>query len=499
MAAPGYPEPSRPMATRDRVAGMHIDRRIAILGLLGTAALAVAMMAAPLLFADLPRWLLGLLFWGGLLLAAVLIGASIIIAFRGEASEPRIGHRRRMIALFGMIIFGVGFVGSAALYFWPMRPTPISEASSLAQLAELGWSLQHQPNGIQFVVSGSGPPPSMQRSAIYFAKLHNPFSLVFSGTNGIDGLHYLSDLSNREEISVSAGIFTDMSELRGFTHLRSLNISQTPVNGLATVDLSPLSTLTNLKKLNLFGTKATTIQPLANLQNLNFLSLKDTLVSDLSPAVGFKYLETLDITGTRISDLSPLEASEKLAELNVGGTQIPSLRHLRNLKSLKKLMIVEQGNLDITPVGELHSLETLWILAQSHLDASPIHNLIHLRNLSIMGLGIFGPATVVANIESIGDLNELRTLTIAYLMVTDLGFANRLLKLEELNLNNIPIQSVEQLRNLKSLKRISLSATQVVDISPLLELPELTELRIMQTPARADVLTELQRRGVTIK
>jgi len=130
MAAPGYPEPSRPMATRDRVAGMHIDRRIAILGLLGTAALAVAMMAAPLLFADLPRWLLGLMFWGGLLLAAVVIGASIIIAFRGEASEPRIGHRRRMIALFGMIIFGVGFVGSAALYFWPMRPTPISEASS---------------------------------------------------------------------------------------------------------------------------------------------------------------------------------------------------------------------------------------------------------------------------------------------------------------------------------------------------------------------------------
>jgi hypothetical protein len=38
----------------------HIHRRIAILGLLGTAALAVAMMAAPLLFADLPRWLLGI-------------------------------------------------------------------------------------------------------------------------------------------------------------------------------------------------------------------------------------------------------------------------------------------------------------------------------------------------------------------------------------------------------------------------------------------------------
>jgi hypothetical protein len=41
---------------------MHIDRRIAILGLLGTAALAIAMMAASLLFTDLPRWILGVLF-----------------------------------------------------------------------------------------------------------------------------------------------------------------------------------------------------------------------------------------------------------------------------------------------------------------------------------------------------------------------------------------------------------------------------------------------------
>ncbi len=243
------------------------------------------------------------------------------------------GAKHRMLALLGMIISGSVFLGSTAVYFWP-RPLSISEASSLAQLAQLGWSLQHQPTGIQFGVSGPGPLPSMQESAIYFAQLRKPFTLVFSGTQGIDGLHYLANLSNCTEISVNAGTFTDISELRGFTHLTALYISQTPINGLATVDLSPLSALADLRKLILYGTKATMIQPLATLRQLNTLSLKDTLVGDLSPAAGLMSLEFLDITSTRISDLSALQNTEKLAELNVSGAQIPGLRSLSTLKSL---------------------------------------------------------------------------------------------------------------------------------------------------------------------
>src|ERR1700730_17099921 len=173
---------------------MRKDFQIAVLLALAALPAGVALMAAPD-YIPLLKEYPGPFFWGGLILAAGLIAAAITIAVRGEASEPRAGHRRRVIALTGMVIFGFGFLGSAAVYFWPMRST-ISEASSLAQLAELGWSLQRQPNGIQFVVSGPGPHPSMQKSAIYFAQLHNPFSLVFSGTNKIPDLHYLSDLSN---------------------------------------------------------------------------------------------------------------------------------------------------------------------------------------------------------------------------------------------------------------------------------------------------------------
>jgi hypothetical protein len=97
---------------------MRKDFQIAILLALAAIPAGVALMAAPEYIGVLKEYPAPF-FWGGLILAVGLIGAAIVIALRGEASEPRSGHRRRMIALVSMIVFGLGFVGSAAVYFWP--------------------------------------------------------------------------------------------------------------------------------------------------------------------------------------------------------------------------------------------------------------------------------------------------------------------------------------------------------------------------------------------
>jgi hypothetical protein len=66
------------------------------------------------------------------------------------------------------------------------------------------------------------------------------------------------------------------------------------------------------------------------------------------------------------------------------------------------------------------------------------------------------------------------------------------------NLSDIPTSSIEPLRSLKSLKKITLFSIPVVDVAPLLDLPALTDLNVMRTPARSDVLTELERHGVKV-
>ena len=40
--------------------------------------------------------------------------------------------------------------------------------------------------------------------------------------------------------------------------------------------------------------------------------------------------------------------------------------------------------------------------------------------------------------------------------------------------------------------------TSVADVSSLLELPDLVELTVSYTPARSDIIAELERRGVKV-
>jgi hypothetical protein len=149
----------------------------------------------------------------------------------------------RMIALFAMIICGVGLLGSALIYFWPTRPTP-NDNASLARLAGLGWTVKPSPDGIQFEIAG-GPLPPMNESADLFRALSASFRLHFQSVNGLDGLHYLSNIEHCTKIEINAGDFTNISELAGFSHLTDLIIGQVPLNGFGVVDPSPLASLTN--------------------------------------------------------------------------------------------------------------------------------------------------------------------------------------------------------------------------------------------------------------
>jgi Leucine-rich repeat (LRR) protein len=418
--------------------------------------------------------------------------------YKDELKAPRYqGHGRRVIAIFGMLICGVGFLGFAAAYFWPSA-APSPDSAAVAQLAELGWGVQPQKDGIRFELS-SKPLPSMARSAELFHKLGAQFSIQLQGLPSLDGLHYLSGIDELTMLGISAGTFNDISEIKDLRSLTDLSISQTPIDGRTAVDASPLAGLINIRKLNLYDTKIANAAPLEHLTKLHDLYLRGTWVSDLSPLSSLKTLESLDITDIRSSDLAPLKQNINLVELGVGVGQIPSLVHLANPPNLSKLRIIAQGNVDLGPVGTLSNLEYLWVWAGvSRIDIAPLHNLTKLRDFTLSVLGI-GWRAAVDNIGTLGDLTELRRITISDLQITDLEFLKNANHLEEINLSDLPISSLEPLGGLKELKRVSINALPIVDISPLMDLPELTELRILRTPARADMLSALQRRGVKVQ
>jgi internalin A len=372
--------------------------------------------------------------------------------------------------------------------------------SAVAKLAELGWTVKPAQDGTQFEVMNQAIPP-MRESAVYFAQLSKPFSLHLQGVPSLEGLHFLAGVSGCTKIEINAGEFTDISELRGFDHLTALTISQVPLSGIGTVDASAIGSLSNLRQLFLNYTKVRNAGFLGALTRLKTLSVGQTLVNDLSPVSGLADLETLDIRGSRVTDLQPLSGSSNLSELTIGAQQIPGLINLVRLRSLKKLsIIIEQQNFNLDPVGALTTLESLWISVTSfgQIDVAPLRSLTNLRGLSLSAISIGYPPSPITDIEAIGDLAELRTLTIGSLQLTNLAFLTKLTNLEELSIYRSPISSIEQVRDLKLLKKVGLHLTAVEDISPLLDLPSLTDLTIGRTPARSDLLAELERRGVKV-
>src|ERR1700730_14099977 len=115
---------------------MRIRFQMAILLALAALPAGVALMAAPEYISILKEYP-GPFFWGGLILASGLILAAIVIAVHGEASEPKAGHRRRMIALTGMVVCGLGFILFSGIYFWPQRSTnPLQSAEVATETAK---------------------------------------------------------------------------------------------------------------------------------------------------------------------------------------------------------------------------------------------------------------------------------------------------------------------------------------------------------------------------
>jgi Leucine-rich repeat (LRR) protein len=104
------------------------------------------------------------------------------------------------------------------------------------------------------------------------------------------------------------------------------------------------------------------------------------------------------------------------------------------------------------------------------------------------------------------DNNEMRfvvqlnpvELTLGDAQINSLAFLSRSTNLAELNLRNIPVVYARELGNLTSLTTISLVDIPMVDISPLLSLTNLKSVSLLRTPARADVISELERRGVKV-
>lgn len=177
------------------------------------------------------------------------------------------------------------------------------------------------------------------------------------------------------------------------------------------------------------------ISPLRGLP-INVLSLAHTNASNLNALRGMP-LRVLNLAGTNVADLTPLKGM-RLRKLDASETPIDDLTPLKDMP-LRELNLSGTNVTDLTPLKGAP-------LSRLDIERTRISCLTPLRGMKLVFLN-------AGETNAVGSIAPLRGMPI-----------------EELVLNNVPIQDVSPLRGM-DVRELELAGSGVQDLTPLREAP----------------------------
>jgi hypothetical protein len=170
---------------------MRRDYLIAIILAVSAIPGGTALMAAPE-YLHLTGTSLAFTFWGGVVLTLILILAAVAVALRGEAQSPPKGHRRRMVAIWGMAVFGCGFL-ICAIWFFAQRPdAPKNEQTAKPPESKIG----------------ENPPAPAQSTGIRIKGRIENSQIIVGGVHGFDHGLSMEAGSSAENSKIEVGKIT---------------------------------------------------------------------------------------------------------------------------------------------------------------------------------------------------------------------------------------------------------------------------------------------------
>ncbi len=293
-----------------------------------------------------------------------------------------------------------------------------------------------------------------------------PLRTLHLGLTEVDDVAapHLVRLTTLADLDLRGTGVTDLDPLASLTGLRRLWLAGTEVR-----DLGPLAGLRDLEDLRAFGAPVDDAgaQALARLVGLRVLDLRDTSITSdgLAPMSALRSLRQLRLDGVPLvgADLSPLSALSGLLDLHLGATGVGAAE----LATLGCPPRLESISLWMTPVAD----DALPLLARgpslggidltgTAVLGSGLDALAALPRLDALELG----ATAVADDALVGlmGFSTLEELDLWFTDVTDAGLIHLAgLPIVELSIEGLPLTAagVRALGDLPELKVLSLGAT----------------------------------------
>ena len=206
------------------------------------------------------------------------------------------------------------------------------------------------------------------------------------GDNEIEDISGILNLSSLQELILSGNAPLRLpNEELDFPNLLTLRLDETNITSLDTLskltsltelraffsqisDMSGISELTSLKKIELYGSKLSSL----NVDKLTQLEVLNVGRNDLvNPSIPpLPSLQRLDLTSSQINSLEFVSSLPNLNTLRLGDVGSASLEVLTSLPLLHTLVIENSENLSSENWPSLPTLEVLWLtnIQQDNID-----------------------------------------------------------------------------------------------------------------------------------
>jgi len=300
----------------------------------------------------------------------------------------------------------------------------------------------------------------------------------------IENLHssvdskFFSLFSGLQELILIDCKINDAYFLGGITRLRIEGMEQGPLRSLN--EIEGFERLTNLKELDLYYNSISEISNLENLTNLERINLSHNYIKEIIGLDTLKNLRILNLEGNQIEEIKNLENLVNLRELNLSEN-----KEISDIKGLEKLI-----NLDV-------------LLLFNNYSIKEIKGLENLRNLRILDIskdiGMITFNVLSADIDWVAPFQEgmdfmehyrnqeilnknhddyWNRLYEAREYIGEIKGLERLINLEELQLEGNSILEIKGLEQLENLKILNLSKNKIKEIKGLERLKKLKILAL---------------------
>lgn len=277
----------------------------------------------------------------------------------------------------------------------------------------------------------------------------------------------------------------NLEALQYFTNLKYLNLNwavQNEENPFTDVDISALSTLTNLESLQLSCVNVADISALEGMTNLKGLSVWGGFrLEDISVLASLTNLEAADLRNNLIKDVAPLAGLANLDYVDVSNNLISDLSPLAGLTSLSELYVADNLVRDYTPLSGLTS-----VLTKRDFEPVAQPQPINFRDAVLeqkirAQLNIPTGEITINDTEGVTELylgNPWQEVIPEETKISDISALKYFTNLFKLDIYGNNIEWIHSVRSLTGLKILNLSGNKISDIVPLSKCTDLIILNL---------------------